>query len=327
MSNIRKGWIDAIKGIGIILVVIGHVFENQFAYDWIYSFHMPLFFFAAGVTFSEKPVFANIKRRIFTILVPYLFFGVLTALYGCLIESRFRGTPSSIPDALMGLVSGQYDTLYFNVPLWFLTCFFVVTVFYNLLCRTGKKYTAWAVSVIMVIIQILVPMPQLPWGLDRAFIYMFFMALGHVFADSGADKRIEGLGIWQKVLIFAVMLGINFALVYCGLIRGIFLYVSAVPGIAACVALSMISEKCRPICYLGSTTIVILCVHGPVYRAVTKVLAMVSGQETDVLRSSILWSLIISVIAIVICVAGYEVLRRLLPEVTGNRRTKTTAKT
>ncbi len=324
MSRQRKNWIDAIKGIGIILVVIGHVFENQFAYDWIYSFHMPLFFFAAGVTFSEKPVFATIKRRIFTVLVPYLFFGILTALYGCLIESRFRGTSSSIPDALLGLVFGQYDTLYFNVPLWFLTCFFVVTVFYNLLCRLGRKQTAWTVSGIMMIIQLLVPMPQLPWGLDRAFIYMFFMALGHIFADSGADITASKLRIWQKAAVFAVTLGVNFTLVYFGLIRGIFLYISAVFGIAACVALSMTAEKCRPLCYLGGTTIVILCVHGPVYRAITKVMSMVLAQDTDTLRSNILWSLVISATAILVCVAGHEILRRILPQVLGISRKKGT---
>ncbi len=326
MSCSRKNWIDAIKGIGIILVVIGHVFENQFAYDWIYSFHMPLFFFAAGVTFNEKPVLENIKRRIFTILVPYLFFGVLTALYGCLVESRFRGTSSSIPDALLGLVFGQYDTLHFNVPLWFLTCFFVVTVFYNLICRIGKKQVAWAVSSIMMIIQLFVPMPQLPWGLDRAFIYMLFMALGHLFADSGIDIRVAKLRMWQKAMVFAVMLGINFILVYFDLIRGVFLYISAVFGISACVALSMTAEKYKPLCYLGSTTIVILCVHGPVYRAITKVISMVLGQETDALRSNILWSLVISAIAIMICVAGHEILRRIFPQVLGISRKKDIAK-
>ncbi|WP_368384475.1 acyltransferase family protein [Polaribacter sp. AHE13PA] len=39
----RINWIDQIKGFGIILVVIGHNFP--LIENYIYSFHMPLFFF------------------------------------------------------------------------------------------------------------------------------------------------------------------------------------------------------------------------------------------------------------------------------------------
>lgn len=40
----RADWIDVLKGIGIILVVIGHVNTNGFLVQWLYTFHMPLFF-------------------------------------------------------------------------------------------------------------------------------------------------------------------------------------------------------------------------------------------------------------------------------------------
>lgn len=44
----RLPWLDVLKGIGIILVAIGHIYHNQVIFNWLYSFHMPLFFFAAG---------------------------------------------------------------------------------------------------------------------------------------------------------------------------------------------------------------------------------------------------------------------------------------
>ena len=40
----RADWIDVLKGIGIILVVIGHVNTKGFLVQWLYTFHMPLFF-------------------------------------------------------------------------------------------------------------------------------------------------------------------------------------------------------------------------------------------------------------------------------------------
>ena len=37
--------LDILKGIGIILVVVGHMIGNQlYIRPWIYAFHMPLFF-------------------------------------------------------------------------------------------------------------------------------------------------------------------------------------------------------------------------------------------------------------------------------------------
>ena len=43
-SRARLSWLDVLKGIGIILVVIGHIYSNQTIFNWLYSFHMPLFF-------------------------------------------------------------------------------------------------------------------------------------------------------------------------------------------------------------------------------------------------------------------------------------------
>ena len=38
----REAWIDVLKGIGILIVILGHT--NPPIYKYIYAFHMPLFF-------------------------------------------------------------------------------------------------------------------------------------------------------------------------------------------------------------------------------------------------------------------------------------------
>lgn len=47
----RVEWIDTAKGIGLILVILGHL-KIDYLSAWIYTFHMPLFFFLSGVVFS-----------------------------------------------------------------------------------------------------------------------------------------------------------------------------------------------------------------------------------------------------------------------------------
>lgn len=46
-------WIDYAKAFAMFFVVIGHVNSGNYLTNWIYSFHMPLFFFLSGITLNE----------------------------------------------------------------------------------------------------------------------------------------------------------------------------------------------------------------------------------------------------------------------------------
>ncbi len=85
---------DIAKGIGIILVVIGHAFPDStqlvsgsfsyILYRMIYSFHMPFFFFVSGLVSagivgvsgrSEKV--SQIKKKAMRLLIPYFVIGAI----------------------------------------------------------------------------------------------------------------------------------------------------------------------------------------------------------------------------------------------------------
>ena len=52
----RKTYIDIMKCIGIILIVMGHIpITNRFIHDWIFSFHVALFFFISGYLHKVVP--------------------------------------------------------------------------------------------------------------------------------------------------------------------------------------------------------------------------------------------------------------------------------
>ena len=68
----RITWIDMAKGYGIILVILGHLKFDMFR-DWIFTFHMPLFFFLSGYVFSTKYDFVTfLKRKCRSMILPYL---------------------------------------------------------------------------------------------------------------------------------------------------------------------------------------------------------------------------------------------------------------
>ena len=50
----RDASMDVVKGIGIILVVIGHANRSTLLGKMIYGFHMPLFFIIAGMFYNKE---------------------------------------------------------------------------------------------------------------------------------------------------------------------------------------------------------------------------------------------------------------------------------
>ena len=51
----RIDYLDITKGFGIFCIVIGHNEVTQWLNDWVYSFHVPLFFILSGY-FCKQPV-------------------------------------------------------------------------------------------------------------------------------------------------------------------------------------------------------------------------------------------------------------------------------
>ena len=49
MKRNRLHWIDCAKGLGCAFVVWGHVAPGTILTEWIFSFHMPLFFMISGI--------------------------------------------------------------------------------------------------------------------------------------------------------------------------------------------------------------------------------------------------------------------------------------
>lgn len=90
----RTSWIDVLKGVGIILVIVGHINTKGFLTQWIYTFHMPLFFALSGYslkTFGKNTSFKKFfLKRSKTILWPFVLFRILLFIYWVAIESHFR---------------------------------------------------------------------------------------------------------------------------------------------------------------------------------------------------------------------------------------------
>lgn len=120
------------KGLATIFIVLGHIYTNKIAHTILYSFYLQVFMFVSGYLYKERNIGEFAKKKFKTVIIPYLFFGILEILYFYIVEARFRDY-IPIKESILGLVTGNYDWLGFNVHLWYLPFFFVVCNMYNIL--------------------------------------------------------------------------------------------------------------------------------------------------------------------------------------------------
>lgn len=75
-AKVRNQAIDLTKGLAILCVVVGHCAAPDFLTRFIYTFHMPLFFMAAGYFFSADRVEADpwqfVVRRFKGLYLPFI---------------------------------------------------------------------------------------------------------------------------------------------------------------------------------------------------------------------------------------------------------------
>ena len=95
----RKKEFDYARGIAICLVVLGHMTTYpRIARQFIYSFHMPLFFILSGITFSlsqENNTSIFLKKRINSIIIPAYFFELVMYIWQ-IVKNCFEHTYSRI---------------------------------------------------------------------------------------------------------------------------------------------------------------------------------------------------------------------------------------
>jgi fucose 4-O-acetylase-like acetyltransferase len=181
MGKNRFDYIDISKGIGMICVVIGHVFFEPVS-TLMFLFHMPLFFFIGGYLFtakSNKPAYLGDKA--IHLLLPYLTFLIL--LYPLTVFHHLNGFHGSVFLTLFvkPLFGGKLLEGYLGV-FWFVTCFFLTQQIFNYLIINFRPVQLRLIMVFSVIGAYLSSSlsSAIPWNANVVLIALPIFYLGYL---------------------------------------------------------------------------------------------------------------------------------------------------
>lgn len=255
--------IDIAKGIGIILVVYGHL-ACPVARE-IFLFHMPLFFLLSGYFFSAKDSMRIfVKKKTKALLFPFLLFYIFAFIYHFEI---FNGD--------MNIISYIHSFNSFidpNPHLWFLLSLFEIFVVFFVV----EKYIHS--EILKLVITCGITLIGYLCAMNKVSFFFFPQAcLGYIFFYLGYQIKQNNIFQNRKVYLYVI---IGATVSYC---LGIALKVHTdmlpleidstyilffLPALGGSLLVIYFSRYLRSkphiswLAYLGKNSLLIMCVHG-----------------------------------------------------------------
>ena len=211
--------IDILYALGAILVILGHSHPNDwttFPGEWvefIYSFHMPLFFGVAGFLLASSQSIDRLGygkwlwQKALRLLTPYFILSVLALVPKYILEHRgFEG------------FTLQYLLSAFFVPrqnvwghFWFLPVLFLLYGLLGLLRLAEKRWAkAWRYAVQSALLALLLALhflkPGILWlGIQDVCDFAVYFLAGYMLFDA-YGKQCKDLPVLAHVFISIVLL-------------------------------------------------------------------------------------------------------------------------
>jgi fucose 4-O-acetylase-like acetyltransferase len=274
--------IDVLKGIGIVVIVMGHLDASGIGgafVTYLYSFNVALFFIVAGYMWRPKPGigFWQIAVQKFRqIYVPYTVLFVISLLYGHLIV-RFVFGEYVIPFELWPTVKSfilASDWLNhvptFNFALWFLPIFFLASIVFQLfqMIRPLGIYLPVLALLLFASIPLQEAIPGRPiLAINVLPVAVGFMGCGYLLKRWVNVERVPLVGL---IVMFAFTLTITYW--FPGNVAAIgtlWYFPSALVSFLLYLRLARDLRSSRFLAYVGENSLIIFGIHGLVANTYT----------------------------------------------------------
>lgn len=211
----RIEWVDVLKFLGIWAIYIGHFGElSGKLYSFVFLYHVPLFFFAAGLfapRMAKDLFWVFVKQKALQLMLPYAFFSALAIL---IATFQYGWGLAEVVSVLKSSLLGVRNTLQ-AATLWFIPCLYVVVIldYVLLIILKSRMRNLFAAVIIFVISQTLLPgnpllKPTWFMNIDSALYYYVYFAFGAVLLPclnkDFSDPRVRSLQILLFTAAFLI---------------------------------------------------------------------------------------------------------------------------
>ena len=212
--NNRLEWIDALKGFAIITVVLGHCvggvlaanyFKNDYLivkgiFDFIYSFHMPLFFSASGFLFYLTKTYDKYKIKIADLFLMYVFWTVITW-----IIKYAAGGSINHPVSVQTLITNIYNPTFIY---WYIYSLMLMYLFYSVV--KIKQITVNTLLILSIAACIVKILPVNIGIVGKTIYFMYFFAFGGYLCNNHKYQNIS-----KKFFLFCCGMVVLNLFLYC----------------------------------------------------------------------------------------------------------------
>lgn len=215
MGKQRNKEIDILRGLAAILMILGHSFivypVDISSVPWchwtghfIYTFHMELFFVLAGTVYHCSNYKYFISKKAKRILVPYLFFGIISLFLKAFGGSAINGNES--------LTEGITKLLFHGGNYWFLYVLFILFAIYPWLEKLFKeRKIEMGVCLAVLIIRQFTGITHV-FALSTLLYYIPYFMTGRILADKILQTRGGIANISKRTICITLISGVS---VYC----------------------------------------------------------------------------------------------------------------
>lgn len=188
----RIDWLDTLKGLGMFFVIWGHAFPGTeyVIRKFIYTFHMPLFFFSSGINAKNDLLLdfkSFVKKKTKQLIVPYFIINIIGLFITIILTKLEIIKYISIKEYIIGIFYS--NEMVFEAPIgatWFLATLFLVQLLFYLISKISKddkdlfKFT-FLCAIIGYVNSLSSYKFHSPFHLETVFTAVFFYFLGYIF--------------------------------------------------------------------------------------------------------------------------------------------------
>lgn len=297
---------DVLKGIAIFLVVFAHAIgiasaDNiliKYVVAFIYTFHIPVFFFVSGYLHKDQPVKNFIKSVFVNIWIKFVAIA-LPALIATPLFLRLGVLPSDYSVGLkniLGVFTLQAGCAPLINPMWFVELMVIAKTVYFIISKIKRIRWEIIASVVLGCTGLLFEEFNILnfSGINTALL------LQPIFIAGGLYRRLEGklkkyMG-WKSLVISAAVILIancitkqRIDLSRHSIYGGIGFYPIVLTGLLFCVSLGAIVARHRYgsccVCKIGRSSFVIMGLHIIVFKLIDGLCGLAGVISGSILMS------------------------------------------